>query len=696
MAESTGKLKKVLGLVDVYAISTATTLSGGIFLLPGLAAESAGPALILSYFIATLPLIPALLSMSELATAMPRSGGFYYFLDRSMGPLMGTIGGLGTWIALILKTAFALIGISVYLGLFFDNFPVKTVAVGFALLFGGLNLLGAKKTGGIQIVLAVVLLAILGWFSALGFISLDFARFSNFIPEGGFGGIISTAGLVYVSYVGLTKIISVSEEVKNPERNLPLGIFLAFLTVMLIYAAVMSVLIGVIPMDQLSGEIAPVAIAADLLAGNVGKILVSVAAVFSFLAVANAGILSASRYPLAMSRDNLMPAFFGSLTKAKAPKAAIYFTVGLISVIVLLIDVTKIAKLASAFLLFVFALICLAVIVMRESRIDSYDPGFKSPFYPWIQIFGVISSIALIFQIGGLAIGVTVGFILVGVAWYYYFAGDDVTRTGAIYHIFSRWGEQRFDEGLDRELRGIMREKGLRTEDPYEELVTKAGVIEASPTADFGEIVEQASKLLSSKLPYTEADLIDRFMQGTRVGETPVTRGIALPHLTLEDIDNPSLVIVRSKPGISMEGVELPEEFEADEDIHAFFFLISPKSDPKKHLRILANLAERVDDKGFLSAWKTAKSEHDLKETILKDERFISILVNRNGETSGWIGKEIKDIRIPKGCLIAMIRRDGQVIVPHGDTGLLKGDFVTILGEPESIQEIRERYDPSE
>ncbi len=99
------KLKKDLKLIDVYAIATGTTLSAGFFLLPGLAAISAGPALVLAYILAAVPLIPAMFSIIELATAMPKAGGVYYFLDRTLGPLMGTIGGIGTWLALILKVA---------------------------------------------------------------------------------------------------------------------------------------------------------------------------------------------------------------------------------------------------------------------------------------------------------------------------------------------------------------------------------------------------------------------------------------------------------------------------------------------------------------------------------------------------------------------------------------------------------------
>ena len=112
-------LKKELDLFHVYAIATGTTLSAGFFLLPGLAALEAGPAVPLVYLIAVIPLVPAMFSIIELATAMPRAGGVYYFLDRTMGPMVGTVGGFGKWSAMVLKVAFALIGMGAYIKLFF-------------------------------------------------------------------------------------------------------------------------------------------------------------------------------------------------------------------------------------------------------------------------------------------------------------------------------------------------------------------------------------------------------------------------------------------------------------------------------------------------------------------------------------------------------------------------------------------------
>ncbi|MDH3960755.1 MAG: amino acid permease, partial [Desulfuromonadales bacterium] len=214
------RLKKELRLLDVYAIATGATLSAGFFLLPGIAAVKAGPALILSYMLAALPMIPATFSVIELATAMPRAGGVYYFLDRSLGPFFGTIGGIGTWLALILKVAFALVGMGAYIALYFPEIQIVPIAVTIAVLLGLINLLGTKKSGGLQIALVFGLLSLLLVFIASGAFSVQTAHFGGFLAAG-FDNIVSTAGLVYISYVGVTKVASLSEEVKDPERTLP-------------------------------------------------------------------------------------------------------------------------------------------------------------------------------------------------------------------------------------------------------------------------------------------------------------------------------------------------------------------------------------------------------------------------------------------------------------------------------------------
>ena len=696
------RLKKELSLFSVYAITTGTTLSAGFFLLPGLAAAEAGPAVVLSYIIAAAFLVPAMLSIVELATAMPRAGGAYYFLDRSLGPLAGTVGGLGTWLALVLKAAFALVGMGAYVALIIPEAGVVTfrlIAAGLAILFGIVNLLGAKRTGSFQIVMVVGLLGILAWFIGQGSTAVDGNNFRGFFERQdehtpAWRSIFGTSGLVFISYVGVTNIASISEEVKNPERNLPLGIFLGLGTAVVVYALGIGVMVGVSGAESLADTLTPVEETAKRFAGTWGAVLVSVAALLAFASVANAGILSASRYPLAMGRDHLLPSFFSIQGKSGTPTVAIVVTVGAILAF-LLLDPGPIAKLASAFQLLIFSLLCLAVIVMRQSGLESYDPGFRSPLYPWMQLVGIAAPIWLIMQMGWLPMVFTTGLAAVGIGWYYAYARRRVDRHGAIYHVFERLGRRRF-AGLDRELRGIMKEKGLREEDPFEEVVVRARVINAKRNETFERVVRRASVLLAERLPCEAETLIEGFLQGTRTGATPVTSGVALPHLRLPGIDTPQMVVVRSTAGIQIDTADVYGKTHTTAPTHAIFFLISPDNDPGQHLRLLAELAGRVDREAFIPALLAARDEHGIKEILLRSDRYLTVLVTRGSPSATLIGRAIRDVDFPQGSLVAIIRRAGETIIPGGSTVVKEGDWLTVIGSRKVIDALRDRYESDE
>ncbi len=685
------RLKKELRLLDVYAIATGTTLSAGFFLLPGIAAGQAGTAMIFSYIIAAIPLVPAMFSVAELATAMPRAGGVYYFLDRSLGPLFGTVGGIGTWLALILKVAFALIGMGAYLDLFFPGLPIISIAIVFAIAIGMLNLFGTKKSGKFQIILVACLLTILVVFIGGGLGSIQTVHFKDIFTND-LKSIFSTAGLVYISYVGVTKVASLSEEIKNPEKTIPRGIFLALGSAFVVYILGTSVMVGVIPIEKLAGDLTPVATAAEIIFGRAGTVFVTIAALMAFLSVANAGTLSASRYPLAMSRDHMLPRLFQKIGTHGTPFIAIILTVSIIIFILLIFDPAKIAKLASAFQLLMFGFVSLAVIIMRESRIDSYDPGYKSPMYPYLQIVGILAPIWLIIEMGFLPIVFTVGLVLIGSAWYWFYAKDRVVRNGAIYHIFERLGRSRYG-GLDSELRGILKEKGLREEDPFDLIVARSFVIDLDEPAGFEYVVKKASLWLSQFVEHTSGELEREFLEGTKIGATPVTHNIALPHLRMKGFKNPEMVLVRCKKGIEIIlNNSLTDFQEKREIVNAVFFLVSPESNPAQHLRILAQIASRVDEESFSVDWSLAKDEQDIKEALLHDERYLSLIVTRSDQTAPLINKSLSEIKIPDGCLVTWIRRSDLVIVAHGDTFLQEGDQLTIIGEQNGIRELRKKY----
>ncbi len=700
------RLKKELSLFQVYALATGTTLSAGLFLLPSFAAAMAGPSLIVAYAIAAILFVPPMLCKIELATAMPRAGGNYYFLDRSLGPVAGTIGGLGTWLALTLKAAFALVGMGAYIALVFGSdthaWVYKLIAVVIAVLFGFVNLIGAKSSAKAQVYLVCGVLAIMTLFIIRGLFSIEGSNFEPFVKpnpqDDTFGGamqtVLATAGIVFISFTGATKVISVAEEVKDPERNMPWGLIISLITVVVVYVLSLIVMVGVLGSEQMAtGDEGlplktPVASAAATFAGVGGVIIVSIAAIMAFASVANAGILSSSRYPMAMGRDHLLPSTFRRLDRRGTPVIAIFVSVAAIVLFVLFLDPLKIAKLASAFLLVMFAMLCLAVIIMRESRIESYDPGWKAPFYPWLQIIGIITLCWLIVLMGWMPALFAVGLVIVSLIWYRWYAAPRVRRHGAIYHVFERLGRRRF-EGLDIELREILKEKGLRDEDPFDEVVAMASVIDAKKGTSFDEITELVSEKFATLLERDANQLNQSFLEGTRIGATPVTGEVALPHIRLPDIDIPHMFIVRVRDGVDIEIGTVADESSTTRPVTALFFLVSPDDDPGQHLRLLAQLAGRVEQSDFKESWLKARDGHAIKEVLLRNDRYMTIELKRGSPAHQLIGQAIRDIGFPEGCLVALIQRQGEMIVPRGRTVLKEDDRITTIGEPEAIRVLR-------
>ncbi|WJK63074.1 amino acid permease [Halobacterium salinarum] len=429
-------LERDLGLGAVFAISVGAMIGSGIFILPALALKMAGPAVIVAYLLAGLLVVPAALSKSEMATAMPEAGGTYIYIERGMGPLLGTVAGVGTWFSLSFKSALALVGGVPYLVLLFD-LPVQPVALGLAALLIVVNLLGAKQTGRLQTVIVSLMLAALGWFVAGSAGQVQQANFQGFLT-GGWEGLLAATGLVFVSYAGVTKVASVAEEVENPDRNLPLGILgsLAFTT--LLYVGIVAVMVGVTDSGAVAGSATPVAVAADATLGTAGVYAVIAAAVLALVSTANAGILSSSRYPFAMSRDQLAPPTFAEIhDRFGTPTTAITLTGAVVLALIAFVPILDIAKLASAFQILVFVLVNLALVAFRTGTTD-YDPDFESPLYPWMQGFGVLSGLALLTQMGWVPIAGAAVITLGSVVWYRVYARPRVRREGAATDVVRR------------------------------------------------------------------------------------------------------------------------------------------------------------------------------------------------------------------------------------------------------------------
>ena len=433
----------------MIAIGLGGMLGTGIFVLPGLAATKIGASLWLAYLVAAICILPAAYSKSELATAMPSSGGAYVFIERAFGPLFGTISGLGLWIALVLKCAFALVGIGAYVLVVLDmdsEAITKSVGLGFLFLVFLLNIVGAKKAGNFQSYAVLVALLVLAALFVLGIQSMDqatpfFAKLKEETVElAGHKDFIFAVAFVYLSYSGVTKVAAIAEEIKNPDKNLPLGMILSLFIITTIYVLISFVLTANVSLSELAGNYNPIhTLALDLnvssfeISGiHIVGAFIALIAVLTLLSTVNAGVLASSRFPFAMSRDGLLPKFWSKVHKKfLTPINTIAITCVAIALVVLFLDVFEIAKLASAFKVMMFISVNLAVIVLRETSAQWYQPKYKSPLYPWVQMFGIITGFVLLFYLGFtpfLAIG---AIFLLG-AIIYALSNKENTRTGVL------------------------------------------------------------------------------------------------------------------------------------------------------------------------------------------------------------------------------------------------------------------------
>jgi amino acid transporter len=412
------KLKRELGLADVFFITVGSVISAELFILPGIAYAMTGPSVILSYLIAGLIALPSTLSASELVTAMPKEGGIYYYTSRSMGFTAGTLAGFARWFAISIKNVFALLGIGVYATLFMGGSMVS-VAVLFALLFIVVNLVGIKAMERVQLFLVIGLMGILMNYIATGIGGIVPGNYSPLFPFGA-GHMLSAAGFLFFSYAALLGVTTMAEEVKRPERNIPLGMMLSLVFVAAIYSLTAFVTVGILDPGSLRNNLTPVSDAAELFMGDSGMLLIVIGALLAAITTVNSGITAASRYPMAMSRDGILPESFQKLNgRFRTPHVSILVTGAFIIAVVTLIPLEFLVEVASTLLIMTYVLVNLAVIAMREYRKEGYRPRFRSPLYPWTQLVGTIGLVLLLIGMGTVAIAASGLFIAGSILWYH-------------------------------------------------------------------------------------------------------------------------------------------------------------------------------------------------------------------------------------------------------------------------------------
>lgn len=605
-------LRRELGLLGVFCIASGAMISSGLFILPGLAYSKAGPAIIICYLAAGLLSLPGMLSIAEMTTAMPKAGGDCFTIIRSMGPAVGTIAGLLSWFSLAMKSAFALVGMSVFTVMIID-IDIHIIAVAFCLLFIFINLIGIKEAGKTQVVLVIGLLMLMIVYMVAGLPAVKVEKFSPFAPHG-LASIFFTIGFVFVSYTGLLKIASVAEEIKDPTRNIPLGMILSLLVVSILYSLMVFVTTGVLEGESLSHSLTPISDGAAVFMGSWGKIALAIAAILAFLSTANAGIMTAARSLVPLSNDGLLPSFFAKINaRFGTPHNSLLIT-GLFVIIALFLKLRILVEAASVVLILTNILSCISVLILRESRIQNYQPHFRAPLYPWLQILGIVGFCFILIEMGKEALFISLLLIIIGFFAYWFYGRVRTTREYALLHLVERITDRKLTTySLESELREVIRERDEIVKDRFDQIIENSIVLDIKDSMSAQDFFKLVAEKMSSRVNKEAEQLCSELMEREKQSSTVLSATLAIPHVVIDGEHAFDILIARSKKGVVFS--------ESKPHVAAVFVILGTRDERNFHLYCLAAIAQIVQDPGFEKNWMTARNTEALRDIVLLGKR---------------------------------------------------------------------------
>lgn len=446
------KLERSLGSFNLVMLGIGAIIGAGLFSFTGLAAaQNAGPAVVLSFLIASIGCAFAGLCFSELASMIPVSGGAYSYTYATMGEFFAWI---IAW-ALILEygTGAAAVSISwsAYIVSFLHGFhidlPTNLIASPWqstplpdgTLVYGWINLpalfivsvlsvlliYGVEKSAKINAVLVVIKVAVVLLFIAIGFWYVDEANYVPFIPENtgtfgefGWSGVFRAAGILFFAYIGFDAVSTAAQEAKNPQKGLPIGIIGSLIICAALYVLFALVMVGLVPYDQLNVA-APVAAAINKTPFLWLNGLIKLAIIAGLTSVVLVLLLGQSRILYSISKDGLLPPILSKVhAKYRTPwvsNLVLMFPVGLFAAFG---PLSLVGHLTSIGTLLAFAIVCASVLVLRKTHPDLPRP-FRTPLVPWVPLLGVLTCLGLMFSLG-IATWVRLGIWLVlGLAVYF-------------------------------------------------------------------------------------------------------------------------------------------------------------------------------------------------------------------------------------------------------------------------------------
>lgn len=448
---STGvTLSRNLNLFTITMIGIGGMIGAGIFVLTGIAAGVAGPALILAFALNGITTSFTAMSYAELGSAYPEAGGSYLWVKEGLGGAQGFLAGWMSWSAAASAGALYALGFGRFsseiwvisglptLGLSIEQMTLIFMTL-IILLFTFINYLGASETGTIGNVVTLAKIVILGLFVFFGLVVMlqtdGWRQISgDFLPNGAVA-VFAAMGVTFVAFEGYEIIVQSGEEVINPKRNIPRAIFLAIGVAVTIYLLVSIVALGAtVPPDGmkvyeylgLQKEVAVVETARQTFPLGIGAIVLLISGLVSTMSALNATTYSSSRVSFAMGRDHNLPHLLSQVhPKRLTPHWAVIFSGGFMLLISWLLPIEDVA--AAAGILFLLLFLQVNVVVMRlRLKLPDMERGFRVPLFPLIPILGIVLNALLaiyLFTFSPLAWYVAAGWIVVGLlAYYIYFS----------------------------------------------------------------------------------------------------------------------------------------------------------------------------------------------------------------------------------------------------------------------------------
>ena len=391
-------LKRTLNLLDATSVGIGAIIGAGIFVVLGIAIGYAGPSIIISIIIAGIVASFTAFSFAELGSAIPKEGGAYQFAFELISPFAGFLVGCLWLFAQIVAGAAISLGFASYFVAVFPAFSVKIVAVSAALVLTGLNLVGIKQSTTINNILVIVKIAVLCSFIGFGLFQMHPQNLSQFSPSGLFG-VLQGAGFIFFAYLGFGRIATLGEEVKNPERNVPLAVLIALIVSLVLYVLTAFTAMGLQDYRILAQSGSPLAEAAKATGNFTLVAAVSLGALIATVSVLLTSLIGLSRVAFAMARNGQLPTSIARVSsRFGTPYVSVLMMGALLTVLAFALDLKQAAAITSFALLATHVIVNLSAIRLRK-KMPSSAKKFRVPFFPLIPSLGLISCVILMFSL---------------------------------------------------------------------------------------------------------------------------------------------------------------------------------------------------------------------------------------------------------------------------------------------------------